>query len=91
MRLMAVAVGWATAEFVLTKSLPLWVGARGMEFDWKYTQSSLDANIALVSISLDTFRRVSSGIVLNHGPCTQGGIFERELLPGEILVSTDRS
>jgi len=26
----------------------LWVGARGIEFDWKYIQMSLDSNIALV-------------------------------------------
>jgi len=28
--------------------LPLWFGARGVEFDWKYVQMSLDANISLV-------------------------------------------
>ncbi|CAF4131974.1 unnamed protein product [Rotaria magnacalcarata] len=28
--------------------LPLWVGARGIEFDWKYIQMSLDSNVALV-------------------------------------------
>lgn len=30
--------------------LPLWVGARGIEFDWKYMQMSLDSNICLVSL-----------------------------------------
>ncbi|CAG0914700.1 unnamed protein product [Notodromas monacha] len=49
MRLMAVAVGWSMAEFVLTKLLPLWVGARGLEFDWKHMQSALDSNVALVA------------------------------------------
>jgi hypothetical protein len=34
----------------MTKLLPLWVGARGVEFDWKYMQMSFDANIALVSV-----------------------------------------
>ena len=29
--------------------LPLWVGARGIEFDWKYIQLSLDSNVSLVS------------------------------------------
>lgn len=40
--------GWATAELAVTRLLPLWVGARGMEFDWKYMQMSFDANICLV-------------------------------------------
>lgn len=29
--------------------VPLWVGARGVEFDWKYIQMSLDSNVSLVS------------------------------------------
>ena len=41
--------GWASAEFLTTKLIPLWVGAKGIEFDWKYTQMSLDSNISLVS------------------------------------------
>ncbi|CAD7692781.1 unnamed protein product [Nyctereutes procyonoides] len=28
--------------------IPLWVGARGIEFDWKYIQMSIDSNISLV-------------------------------------------
>ena len=43
--------GWATAELIMTKFLPLWVGARGVEFDWKYIQMSLDSNISLVSFT----------------------------------------
>lgn len=43
-----VFTGWATAELSMTRLLPLWVGARGMEFDWKYMQMSFDANISLV-------------------------------------------
>ena len=34
----------------MTKLLPLWVGARGVEFDWKYMQMSFDANISLVRL-----------------------------------------
>ena len=34
----------------MTRLLPLWVGARGVEFDWKYMQMSFDANISLVSL-----------------------------------------
>lgn len=40
-------VGWASAELIMTKFFPLWTGARGVEFDWKYIQMSLDANISL--------------------------------------------
>ena len=47
-RCFLIVIGWATAELVMTKLLPLWVGARGVEFDWKYMQMSFDANIALV-------------------------------------------
>ena len=40
-----------TAGIILgfRRFLPLWVGARGVEFDWQYIQMSLDANITLVS------------------------------------------
>lgn len=36
-------------ELAVTRVVPLWVGARGVEFDWKYIQMSFDANISLVS------------------------------------------
>jgi hypothetical protein len=49
------STGWATAELVMTKLLPLWVGARGIEFDWKYMQMSFDANIALVSLQYTVY------------------------------------
>merc|ERR1711974_197295 len=38
----------AFAEFLLTRVIFLWVGARGIEFDWKYIQKSLDSNVSLV-------------------------------------------
>ena len=34
----------------MTRFIPLWVGARGTEFDWKYIQMSLESNINLVSM-----------------------------------------
>ena len=46
-----VFLGWATAELVMTRLLPLWVGARGVEFDWKYIQMSFDANVSLVRVN----------------------------------------
>ncbi|KAF6039552.1 TMEM147 [Bugula neritina] len=42
------AVGWATAEFMMTRLLPFWTGARGTEFDWIYIQMSLETNILLI-------------------------------------------
>jgi len=45
---MTAGIGWAGAEILLTRFLLLWVGARGTEFDWKYTQKCLESNINLV-------------------------------------------
>ncbi|XP_032651250.1 BOS complex subunit TMEM147 isoform X2 [Chelonoidis abingdonii] len=47
-KIMVAAMGWATAELVMSRCIPLWVGARGIEFDWKYIQMSIDSNINLV-------------------------------------------
>ncbi|XP_014261934.1 transmembrane protein 147 [Cimex lectularius] len=47
-KLLTAGLGWAGAEAILTHFLPLWVGARGAEFHWKYIQKSLDSNISLV-------------------------------------------
>jgi len=48
LKFMVAGMGWATAELVATRFLPLWVGARGVEFDWKYVQMSFDSNISLL-------------------------------------------
>ncbi|XP_070551800.1 BOS complex subunit TMEM147-like [Ptychodera flava] len=47
-KFMVAGMGWATAELIMTRFLPLWFGARGVEFDWKYIQMSFDSNISLV-------------------------------------------
>lgn len=47
-KVMTAGIGWAGAEILLTRFLLLWVGARGTEFDWKYTQKCLESNINLV-------------------------------------------
>lgn len=47
-KVLVAGVGWAFAELVLTRVIFLWVGARGIEFDWKYIQNSFDANISLI-------------------------------------------
>ena len=43
-------IGWGTAEMAGTKIIPLWVGARGVEFQWTNLQSALDANVSLVCL-----------------------------------------
>lgn len=58
-KVLITGLGWAAADLLLTRALPLWVGARGLEFDWKYIQISLDANISLVSCLLLLFFHVN--------------------------------
>lgn len=48
LKVLIAGLGWASAEFVTTKLVPLWVGARAIEFDWKHTLVSLDNNVSLV-------------------------------------------
>jgi len=47
-KLLGIALGWGATETFLTKIAPLWIGARGLEFEWKYVQDSIDANVALL-------------------------------------------
>merc|ERR1712051_14885 len=47
-KILVAGVGWAFADFLLTRVIFLWVGARGIEFDWKYIQKSFEANISLL-------------------------------------------
>jgi len=47
-KILATAVGWGAAELLFTRFLVLWVGAKGIEFNWKYIQMSLDSNVALI-------------------------------------------
>nr|CAG4635704.1 EOG090X0CTK [Artemia franciscana] len=49
-KVLVTGVGWGAAELFLNRFVLLWVGARGMEFDWKYLQLSFDANLSLVNI-----------------------------------------
>merc|ERR1719234_625668 len=48
-KVLIAGLGWAFAELVLTRLVFLWVGARGVEFDWRYIQKSFDANISLLN------------------------------------------
>merc|ERR1712083_1131853 len=49
LKFMIAGLGWASAELVMTRFLPLWVGARGVEFDWRYIQMCCDSNVNLVA------------------------------------------
>ncbi|XP_044973954.1 uncharacterized protein LOC123441784 [Hordeum vulgare subsp. vulgare] len=40
--------GWAFADSVLHRLAPLWIGARGLEFNWEYIFRGLEANANLV-------------------------------------------
>lgn len=48
LKILIAGVGWSLAEMLTMRLLPLWVGARGIEFSWKYIQLSFEANISLV-------------------------------------------
>ncbi len=54
-KVMVAGLGWAFAELLFTRVIALWVGARGIEFDWRYMQKSLDANISLVSTTATAY------------------------------------
>lgn len=52
MKVMITSVGWGTAELLGTKIIPLWVGARGVEFRWINLQTALDANLNLLFLMI---------------------------------------
>eukprot|EP00667_Euglena_gracilis_P022050 EG_transcript_24396 len=46
-RVVSVGLGWSIGESLLTRLVPLWIGARGFDFSWEYLQMSLEANAAM--------------------------------------------
>ncbi|VDP47632.1 unnamed protein product [Schistosoma margrebowiei] len=57
----ASSVGWSIASLVATRYVPIWVGTRGLEFDWKYLCLSYEANLDLVRMHImlfDSFRLI---------------------------------
>lgn len=48
LRFLAVALGWATAESLVSRLAQLWLEARSLDFDWVHLTHSVEANIALV-------------------------------------------
>ncbi|KAF2367334.1 Protein of unknown function DUF2053 membrane [Trinorchestia longiramus] len=47
-KVLIAGLGWSTADMILTRALPLWVSARGLQFDWKYLIMSLEANVVMI-------------------------------------------
>lgn len=66
-KVMTAGIGWAGAEILLTRFLLLWVGARGTEFDWKYTQKCLESNINLVIIIFLNLHIIQPILYQNYG------------------------
>merc|ERR550532_1298004 len=72
-KVLVAGLGWGFAELVLTRLVFLWVGARGVEFDWKYIQKSFDANISLLHfISLAGLVWMWTKRNTTHGPGVTG-------------------
>merc|ERR1719283_551149 len=71
-KILVAGLGWAMAELILTRLVFLWVGARGVEFDWRYIQKSFEANISLLHfISLSTLVWMWTK---RHSGQSQGGL-----------------
>jgi len=47
-RVLAVGLGWTFAESLILYLIPLWMGARGMEFEWEYVEMGVASNISLL-------------------------------------------
>merc|ERR550525_1781098 len=72
-KVLVAGLGWGFAELVLTRLVFLWVGARGVGFDWKYIQKSFDANISLLHfISLSGLVWMWTKRNATHGPGVTG-------------------
>jgi len=46
-RILAVALGWGFVESLILYLIPLWMGARGLEFSWEFIQMAVESNINL--------------------------------------------
>ncbi|KAL4710677.1 hypothetical protein ACJJTC_003313 [Scirpophaga incertulas] len=47
-KIFTAAIGWASAEVLVTRGVDLWGGARGAEFDWRHVRGACEANVALL-------------------------------------------
>jgi len=49
-RITAIALGWSCAQSVALYLIPIWIGARGMEFSWKYIEMGVSSNINIAEV-----------------------------------------
>jgi len=47
-RIITVGLGWALTESLVLYLLPLWLGARGLEFSWEFIEMGVASNINLL-------------------------------------------
>jgi hypothetical protein len=48
MRILCVGLGWSFIQACVLYLLPLWLGARGMEFSWEFIEMGIAANIDML-------------------------------------------
>src|SRR3989338_11038381 len=47
-KILGVGLGWSLGENLLSRMAPLWMGARGLEFEWRYIQMAILSNISIL-------------------------------------------
>ncbi|XP_053612718.1 BOS complex subunit TMEM147 [Plodia interpunctella] len=47
-KILTAAIGWASAEVLVTRSVVLWTGARGAEFSWRYVRLCAESHVWLL-------------------------------------------
>ncbi|KAL0477209.1 5 TM domain-containing transmembrane protein [Acrasis kona] len=47
-KIVGIGLGWSLGENLLSRLIPLWMGARGLEFEWKHIQMALLSNINIL-------------------------------------------
>jgi len=48
MRIMCVGLGWSFTQAMVQYLIPLWLGARGMEFSWEFIEMGIAANLDML-------------------------------------------
>lgn len=82
-------IGWGTAELFLSRFLTIWVGAKGIEFNWRYIQMSFDANISMVRIKfLDGFGRWMAIKICQFRFYVISDSAYHDICPGLVMVTT---
>eukprot|EP00906_Rhabdomonas_costata_P016882 RCo024253 len=84
-KILTVALGWCVSDSIVTRLLPLWIGARDLEFSWRYLQMAVEANLTLVV----TFAFVTAVEALKKQLSSgSGGKAQSKLLspPGVLVV-----